>query len=145
VCWHKVSDEEENRHDNVLCDGDNVRTRDLENLDASLDAGIEVNVVRADAGGNADLQVLGLRDEVGGEVARVKGRRNVNFGVLDVLLKIAIRALFAARYDELVSPSLEELREAEPVLNGTEQTRLLLGSLVTVVEDSENLDHGSKQ
>ena len=42
-------------------------------------------------------------------------------------------------YDVLVSLALEPLADAKLVLDGTEETGLLLGRLTTLVEDSKNL------
>ena len=58
----------------MLRDGDDVRACDLEHLDVALEGGVEVDVVGADAGCDADLEVLRLGDELAREVARVEGR-----------------------------------------------------------------------
>lgn len=60
VCGHKVANEQEDAHDDVLSDGDDVRSRDLEDLDLFLDGSVEVDVVRADTSRDADLEILGL-------------------------------------------------------------------------------------
>jgi hypothetical protein len=60
VRGHEVADEEEDRHDDVLRDGDDVRARHLHHLDVPLHRRIEVDVVRADTGSDAHLQVLRL-------------------------------------------------------------------------------------
>ena len=57
----KVTDEEQDVHNGVLRDGDDVRAGDLEHLDAAGSGGVEVDVVRADTGGDAGLEVLGLQ------------------------------------------------------------------------------------
>ena len=74
VRGHEVAHEEEDVHHDVLRDGDDVRARDLEHLDVALDGGVEVDVVGADAGGDANLEVLRLGNELAREVARVEGR-----------------------------------------------------------------------
>ena len=56
----EVADEQEDAHHDVLRDGDDVRAGHLEDLDALLDSGVEVDVVGADTGGDTDLQVLRL-------------------------------------------------------------------------------------
>ena len=56
----KVPDQKKDRHDDVLSDGDDVRSRDLEDLDVFLDGSVEVDVVRADTSCDADLEILGL-------------------------------------------------------------------------------------
>ena len=60
VCRHKVADKEQDAHDDMLGDRDDVRARDLEDLDAVLDGSVEVDVVRTNTRGDADLEVLGL-------------------------------------------------------------------------------------
>ena len=50
-------------------------------------------MVGADAGGDADFEVLRLGDELASEVARVEGCGDEDLGVLDVLLEDAVRAL----------------------------------------------------
>ena len=89
---HEVAHEEEDVHHDVLRDGDDVRARDLEHLDVALNGRVEVDVVRADAGCDADLEVLRLGDELAREIARVEGRGDEDLGVLDVLLEDAVRA-----------------------------------------------------
>lgn len=73
VCGDKVADEEEDAHHDVLCDGHDVRAGHLEHLDPVLDRGVEVDVVGPDARGDAELEVLGLLDQVACEVAGVEG------------------------------------------------------------------------
>lgn len=41
----EVADEEEDAHDDVLCDGDDVGARDLEDLEALLGGCVEIDVV----------------------------------------------------------------------------------------------------
>ena len=60
MCRDEVADEEEDAHDDVLGHRDDIRARDLEDLDTLLDGSIEVDVVRADSSGDTDLQVLRL-------------------------------------------------------------------------------------
>lgn len=73
VCGHKVPDEEEDAHDDVLSDRHDVRARYLEHLDPVLDRSVEVDVVGPNAGGDAELQALGLLDQIAGEIAWVEG------------------------------------------------------------------------
>lgn len=77
----EVPDEEEDAHDDVLGDRDNVRPRDLENLDTVLDGSVEVDVVRADTSGDTDLEVLGLLHELGGQVTGVEGSGDQDLGL----------------------------------------------------------------
>jgi hypothetical protein len=110
----EVADEEEDAHHDVLRDGDDVGAGDLEDLDPALDGRVEVDVVRADAGGDAELEVLRRVDELAREVARVEGRRNE-----DLRLRAAVsrgRARREARrtslrwcWNALSAPSFSEV------------------------------------
>ena len=57
----KVPDEKQDVHDNVLCNRDDVRASNFEDLEALLSSGIEVNVVGSNTGRDTDLEVLGLQ------------------------------------------------------------------------------------
>lgn len=41
----KVPDEQENAHDDVFGDRDNIGSRNLEDLDTVLDGSVEINVI----------------------------------------------------------------------------------------------------
>ena len=119
VSGDKVPDEQEDAHDDVLRDRDDVRARDLEHLDAALDGRVQVDVVRADARRHAELEVLGLggeraavhkgllpfgedwrtylRDQIAGEVAGMERSCDEDLSVLEVLLEDAVRALLVVR------------------------------------------------
>jgi len=92
----KVADEEEDAHDDVLCNGGDVGAGHFQDLDSAVDSSVEIDVVRADTCGDADLEVLGLVDELLGEVARVEGGGDEDLCVDDVLLEIAVWAFLAA-------------------------------------------------
>ena len=101
VCRHKVADEQEDAHDDMFGDRDDIRPGDLEHLDALLDRRVQVDVVGANAGRDTDLQVLGLDnsiyrmnfgamnykggthlfDEFASEVSGVEGRGDENLGL----------------------------------------------------------------
>lgn len=70
----EVADEDEDGHDDVLGDGDDVGAGDLGDGDAAvgLVGGIEVDVVGADTSGDGDLEVLGLGEALSGQVAGVE-------------------------------------------------------------------------
>lgn len=93
VSGDEVSDEEQHVHDDVLGDGGNVGSGDLEDLDLAVDGGFQVNMVGADTSGDADLEVLGPLEEVGGEVSGMEGGSNQHLGIDDVLLEEALGAL----------------------------------------------------
>ena len=116
-------------------------------------------MVRTDAGGDADLEVLRLVDELPGKVAGVEGRGDEDLSVLDVLLEDAARAFLIIRdldrrrvvsdngkemtpertHDVLMALRLEPLAYAELVLDGAQETRLLPGCFAPFVEDGEHL------
>ena len=58
----EVADEQEDAHDDVLGDRDDVRASDLEHLDALLRRGIEVNMVGPYTSSDTNLEVLRLDD-----------------------------------------------------------------------------------
>ena len=70
----EVSDEGQDRHNDVLGDGDNIATSDFGNGDAAIGlvGGVQVNVIRSNTGGDGNLQLLGLGQAFGGQVAGVE-------------------------------------------------------------------------
>ncbi len=56
----EVPDEQENAHDDVLSDRDDVGARDLEHFDTLLHSRIQVDVVGANTSGDTDFEVLSL-------------------------------------------------------------------------------------
>lgn len=74
VGGHEVAHEGEDGHDDVLGDGDDVGARHLGDGDTTvgLVGGVKVDMVRANTGGDGDLQVLGLGETLGGQVAGVE-------------------------------------------------------------------------
>ena len=63
----EVADEDEDGHDDVLGDGDDVGAGHFGHSDAAvgLVGGIEVDVVGADAGGDGELELLGFGETFG--------------------------------------------------------------------------------
>lgn len=74
VSGDKVADEDEDGHDDVLSDGDDVAAGDLGNSDTAIGGvgSVEVDVVRADTSSDGKLEVLGLGQTLGSEVTRVE-------------------------------------------------------------------------
>lgn len=70
----KVAHEGQDGHDDVLGNGHDVGARDLGDGDAAIGlvGSVEVDVVGADAGRDGELEVLGLCEAFGGEVAGVE-------------------------------------------------------------------------
>ena len=73
----KIADQEEDVHDDVLCNRDDVGAGDLCNGDLLLVSGVEVNVVGTDTSGNAKLEVPCL-DGDGVDMRRRNGIINRN-------------------------------------------------------------------
>ncbi|KAL2290575.1 hypothetical protein FJTKL_15622 [Diaporthe vaccinii] len=71
---HKVADEGQDGHDDMLGNGDDVGARDLGNSNATVGGvgSVQVNMVGADTSGDSELQVLRLSETLGGQVARVE-------------------------------------------------------------------------
>lgn len=70
----EVADQEEDGHDDVLGDGDDVGAGNLGDGDTTvgLVGGIQVDVVRADTSGDGELELLGLGQTLGSEVTGVE-------------------------------------------------------------------------
>ena len=70
----EVADKDEDGHENVLSNGDDVGASDLSNGDTTvgLVGSVEVNVVRADTSGNSELELLGLGEALSSQVAGVE-------------------------------------------------------------------------
>ena len=81
VGGHEVADEDKDGHDDVLGHGDDVGAGDFGDGDTAIGlvGGVEVDVVGADAGRHGDLEVLRLREALGGEVAGVEAGNVVSF------------------------------------------------------------------
>ena len=77
----KVAYEQENVHDDMLRDGHDVRAANLSNSDLVLVGRVQVDMVRADTGGDAKLELGCLFDELGGEVTEVEGSGDDNVGL----------------------------------------------------------------
>lgn len=73
-------------------------------------------MVRADTGGDSDLELLRLLDHLAREVARVERGRDEDFGIDNVLRELGVRALLVRGDDELDVVLLAVVREAQGVL-----------------------------
>lgn len=82
VCGDEVADQEEDGHDDVLGDGDDVGAGDFGNGDTAvgLVGGVQVDVVRADTSGDGELELLGLGQALSGQVTGVEAGRAVRSG-----------------------------------------------------------------
>jgi hypothetical protein len=90
----------------MLGDTDDVATTDFGNGDVLGVGRVEINVIGADAGRHAELQVLGLLDQVGGEVAGVEGGRDEDVRGLNLLLEHAVGLRTSSGYINRTGRSL---------------------------------------
>lgn len=74
VRGHKVAHQHEDRHDDVLGHRDDVRARHLRHRDAAVGrvGRVQVDVVRPDPGRDGQLELLGLLQPLGREIAGVE-------------------------------------------------------------------------
>lgn len=74
VGGNKVADQREDRHDDVLCDRNHVGAGDLRHSDATVCSvgGVQIHVVRPDAGSHGESEIFGLAETFCGEVAGVE-------------------------------------------------------------------------
>lgn len=70
----EVADEEEDGHDDVLSDGDDVGAGDLSNGDTAVGGvgGVQVNVIGTNTGSDGELELLGLGETLSSEVTGVE-------------------------------------------------------------------------
>jgi len=74
MCWDEIADENEDGHDDMLGDGDDIGAGDFGNGDTTIGlvGCIEVNVVGSNTGRDGNLEVLGLGKTLSGEVTWVE-------------------------------------------------------------------------
>jgi len=134
-----VPDEEKNAHDDVLSDRDDIRTGDLQNLDAVFNSGIEINMVGSYTSSDTELEVLCLLNQIAGEIPGMEGGGDEDLSIHDMLLEVTIGAFLTGRNNELMTQGLDPGFDAKLILNSSEQAGLFPGSLSTFVENSKNL------
>jgi hypothetical protein len=134
VCGDEVADEDEDGHDHVLCDGDDVRAGDFCNGDAAIGRvrSVEVDVIGTDTSSDSKLELLGLCETLGGQVPGVETvcvsiycsiEQNDlrcgddNFSVNELLVELGVLALLVGGGDQCVSLILEPFADAELVLS----------------------------
>ncbi len=78
VSWDKIADKGENGHENMLCHGHNVGASHFSNSDTTVGfvCGIEVNMVRSNAGGDCELELLSLGESFRGQITRMETDSN---------------------------------------------------------------------
>ena len=80
----------------MLSDGYDIRAGDFNNVDLAFDCSVEVDVVRANTGGDGELQLGSFSGKFGGEVAGVEGGGDKDVGVGKVLLEGTVGAFLVA-------------------------------------------------
>lgn len=119
----KVADEDEDGHDDVLGNRNNVGPRDLGDGDAAvgLVGSVEVDVVGADAGRDGQLELLGLGQPLSRQVARVEGGGDDDLGVDELLVKGRVLVILVRRRHQRVAGVLEPFPDPELVLDGAKK------------------------
>jgi hypothetical protein len=151
VSGDEVADQDQDGHDNVLSDRDNVGSRHLSDGDTTVGGvgSVEVDMVGTDTGRNGELQLLGLGQTLLGKVSRVEAvallvlkdlslsRRgavemvsdvrggNNDLSVHQLLVESGVLALLIRCGDEGVTLVLQPLADAQFVLGGTQKIGLL--------------------
>jgi hypothetical protein len=123
----EVADEDEDGHENVLSNGDDVGTSDFGNCytTVGLVGSVEVDVVGADTSSNSELELLGLGQTLSGQVTGVEGGGDDNLGIDELLIELGTLTVLVRGGDKSVTLVLEPLADAELVLSGSEKEGLL--------------------
>ena len=89
----EVADQEEDGHDDVLSDGDDVGAGDFGDGDTAvgLVGGVQVDVVRADTCGDSELELLGLGQALGSQVTGVEAGMTLLDRDAESLKKVHLR------------------------------------------------------
>lgn len=128
VGGNEVSDENQDGHENVLSDGDDVGASNLGDGDTTvgLVGGVEVDMVRADTSSNSELELLGLGQALSGQVTGVEGSGDDDLSIDELLVELGTLTVLVGGGDEGVTLVLEPLSDAELVLSGAEKAGDLL-------------------
>lgn len=97
-------------------------------------------MVGTDTGGHSEFEVLSFGEAFGGEVARVEGSCDDDFGVDKVLIEGGVFALLVGGGYELMALILKPLAEAELVFGCAEEAWDVAGVGAAIVEDCKNFD-----
>ncbi len=78
VSWNEVANECEDGHEHMLCHRYDVGAGHFRDSDTTIGfvCGIEVNVVRSNAGGNGELELLSFSQSFGGQVTWMEADGN---------------------------------------------------------------------
>merc|ERR1712167_210077 len=130
-----VANQGQHLHDYMLRHRDRVAVGDLRHSEATVDRRLKIHVIRADAGGEAHLEVLGLGDALRGHVCGPEGLRDHNIGVDEFSLKHGVLAILVVGHHKSVAAVFEELAEAELAGDGTKKVagcEVNLGEVTTI-------------
>ena len=92
---------------------DAVAIGDFGHGDAVLDRGLQIGMVRADAGGDDQLQLGRLGDAFRRHVGRPEGLRNDDLGVGQFLVELSVGAVLVGGDDQLVAGRLQKFPQAQ--------------------------------
>jgi hypothetical protein len=101
----------------MLSNSDNIATGDFANADLSLIAGVQVDMVRPNTSSDTELEVLGLSNEIPGQVTGVERGTNVDVGINDFLGKLGVGSLLVRGNHVFVTILLEPVSDAKGILS----------------------------
>lgn len=154
VCGNKVTDKSKDSHDDVFGNGHDVGASDFSDghTTVGLVGRVEVDVVGTNTGSHSKLQVLGLSKAFCSEISRMEATvvsmfrphwvlRDLrsgddDFRVNQLFLKGRVRTLLVGGGHQRVTLFLEPFANAELILGGAEEARLLLGMLAALSRQS---------
>ena len=111
-----VADQRQDHHHDVFGHADAVAIGHLGNSDAPVHRRLQVDVIRADAGRDRELQLGRLANPLGSQVGGPERLRDDDVGVCQFLLEHAVGTVLVGRHDKRVTLRLEKL--AQPELAG---------------------------
>ena len=82
---------------------------------------LQIGVIRADAGGDDQLQLLGLRDALRCHIGGPERLRDHDLGVGQLLVEHRIRAVLVGGHDQRVTRLLQEFAKTEFAGDAAEQ------------------------
>ena len=97
----------------MLCDADAVGIRHFGDSDPGLSGGTQIDMVRADAGCDRQLQVLCFGDPFGREIGGPEGLGDHDIGIGEFALKDRTRSVLVRGNHQGVTGALQECPQAE--------------------------------
>ena len=116
-----VAHEAEDHHHDMFGNADAIAVGHLGDGDAAIHGGLEIDMVRADAGGDGELELRSFGDALGRDVGGPKWLRNHDVGIDEFLVERAAFAVLVGCDDQRVSLGLKVLAQAEFARNAAEQ------------------------